>query len=507
MRISKVYSSILVFSLLLMASMPISLNDETVIVKPISNYSSSEEISGVPYVWQEINGFCFPSALSMVLQSMGLDLNLYDILAATGSGFSMVSVCIDETMMLFPGSMVRQIPWFTFFIDLYGLEMQFYMDSGTEYGLDATQFISYWGSEFIDFNKSQVMTPLDVMRETIDSGLPLTISADTYYLPAEDWDFVRDYVGPLQPGGVAHSIVIVGYNDSTQQVQVYDPGVGLMAPNYGYPDDGRWNYNMSYSTLDDAWSSCGYATFKVTNDTGPMADFEEQLASYVAQRMLGNRSEYFEGYFLNYFFRFEDYPFIGTGADAFRRIGRDMNPRSIRNYCSFYIEDEKPMALKLLGHSLELMLTTQYLAYRTSLESLPDLLPSMNLTSFFVEASEALPHLEVLSHNLSITGGMEIESRDSLLYNTFFGIAQSFESSNDLVSATNEFSVELDEISNHLIDIADAWQAASWALFNELGIYPEMPNESLILIVGGVTGVLIIGVMIVVWRKKSAPVD
>ncbi|MHA2286336.1 MAG: hypothetical protein ACXABZ_10765 [Candidatus Thorarchaeota archaeon] len=157
----------------------------------------SEEITGVPYVWQEINGFCFPSALSMVLQGMGLDLSLYDILAASGSGFSMVGVSIDEAMTFYPGVMVRQIPWFEFFTDLYGLDMQFYLDSDTDYGWNAMQILEQWGSDCVDYADSTLVTPRNVMRESIDAGYPLAISVDTFFLPVEDWDITREYIGPM----------------------------------------------------------------------------------------------------------------------------------------------------------------------------------------------------------------------------------------------------------------------------------------------------------------------
>jgi len=117
MRISRFSSSILFVILVSMASLPVGVS--TIPDNPTLefNFSESGEIIGVPYVWQEVNGFCFPSALSMVLQSMRLDLSLYDILAASGSGFSMVSISVDETMMFLPGVMVRQLPWFEFFTD------------------------------------------------------------------------------------------------------------------------------------------------------------------------------------------------------------------------------------------------------------------------------------------------------------------------------------------------------------------------------------------------------
>ena len=495
MRISRFSSSILFVILVSMASLPVGVS--TIPDNPTLefNFSESGEIIGVPYVWQEVNGFCFPSALSMVLQSMGLDLSLYDILAASGSGFSMVYISVDETMMFLPGVMVRQLPWFEFFTDLYGLEMQFYLDTSTEYGYNALQILGTWGANAIDYSDSESISPLSVMRESIDAGYPLAISVDTYYLPPVDWDIIRNYVGPMDPGGVGHAIVIVGYNDTSQTVRVHDPGVGLIEPYYGYPDDGRWNYTMSYSTLDDAWRSCGYVTFRVSNGTGPVTDFEDRLATYISQRMIGNRSSYFEGY--------ENYFYLGTGADAFRGMGLDMTLEAIRDYCYHYKEVDKPAAIRHLGHNLEIMMTMQYHAYRSSLDSLPDLLPSIDLGVFLDEASEALPHMEALSHNASIISGINIISRDTNLYNTFFGMAESFESSHDLNGAINEFTEELNEIAGHFFAIADAWKRAGEALSNELERSQSIIDHNLIVVIGGGASILLIGVIFVLWRQRD----
>lgn len=495
MRFVRLSSSILLIFIVSILIVPSSnLTTDSDVFTQKLNFSLSEEITKVPYVWQEVNGFCFPSSLSMVLQSMGLDLSLYDILAASGSGFSMVSMSVDETMTFFPGVMVRQIPWFEFFTDLYGLEMQFYLNSSTEYGWNAIQMLATLGCDITDYAGSDLITPMNVMRESINSGYPLAIGVDTYYLPVEDWDIIRDYVGPLQPGGVGHAIVIIGYNDTVQRVQVYDPGVGLLGENYGYPDDGRWNYTMTYSQLDDAWKSAGYVTFRVSNGTGLVGDFEEKLASYITQRLLGNRTSYFEGA--------ENFFYLGTGANAFRGIGLDMTLEAIRDYCFNYLEVDKPAAIRLLGHNLEVMMTMQYLAFRSSLDSLPDLLPSKNLQPFLIAASEAIPHMEALSHNASITSGIDISVRDTLLYNTFFGMASSFEISHDLDYSINEFSSELEEISIHLFAIADAWEAAGYALSQELDESGNILDNNLTVVIGGGATILIIGMILVVWRRK-----
>jgi hypothetical protein len=496
LRRSKMHFFILLVLLLSIASLSVDRNIIVDVSVQETSFTMSQDISGVPYVWQEVNGFCFPSALSMVLQSMGYDLSLYDILAASGAGFSMVSISFDEALTFLPGVMVRQIPWFEFFTDLYGLNMQFYLDSSTEYGWNAKQILQGWGSDYIDYSDSASISPITVMRESIDAGYPLAISVDTYYLPVEDWDVIRNYVGPLEPGGVGHAIVIVGYNDTAQKVRVYDPGVGLIGDTYGYPDDGRWNYTMPYDTLHDAWGSAGYVTFKISNGTGPITDFEDRLTSYITQKLLGNRSAYFEGY--------ENYFYLSAGADAFRGMALDLNLKAIKDYCTYYLEVQKSTAMRMLGHNIEVMMTMQYLAFRSSLNVLPDLLPSKDLAQFLAVANEALPHMEVLSHNASITSGIEIKSRDTLLYNTFFGMASNFESSYDLDGAISEYSDELDEISTHLIAIADAWRAAGEFLADELDKPLSPPGNDLMIVIGGGVVVLVIGLVIIIWRKKPS---
>ncbi|MFW9811683.1 MAG: C39 family peptidase [Candidatus Thorarchaeota archaeon] len=495
MRFAKISSSTLTIIMVSLLVIPIGItNNDVNVHSPRHNFSLSEDVTDVPYVWQEVNGFCFPSALSMVLQSMGLDLTLYDILAASGTGFSMISISDDETMTLFPGVLIRQIPWFESFTELYGLETQFYLDSSTDYGLNALQILEAWDSHCIDYGES-VIGPFDVMRESIDDGYPLAISADTYYLPVEDWDLIRDNVGPLVPGGVGHAIVIVGYNDTAQQVRVHDPGVGLGLDNHGFPDDGRWNYTMSYAQLFQAWQSAGFVTFRVANGTGQVVDFEDRLATYISNRMVGNRSSYFEGY--------ENVYFIGTGAHAFRGIGLDMCLDAIRDYAQNYMEVDKADALRYLGQNLEMMITMQYYAYKGSLESLPDLLQSMDLQAFLDEASEALPHFEALSHNDTVSMSIDIPSRDTLMYNTFFGMGDNFDTTWDLDASISAFSNELEEIAGHLMAIADAWAAAGETLSRELGETPGVLNGNLTVVVGGGAVVLIVAAIVVIWRRRS----
>jgi hypothetical protein len=431
--------------------------------------------------------------MSMVFQSMGRDLSLYDILASSGAGFSMVSISINEAMGFFPGVMIHQLQWLEFFAEIQGIEMEFYLNSSTPYGWNAKQMLSSLGVNVTDYADSTQLTPLGVMRDTIDAGYPLTISVDTFYLPPVDWDIIRNYVGTLQPGGVSHAVVIVGYNDTTQTVRIHDPGVGLIEPYVGYPDDGRWNYTMSYAMLDNAWQSAGYVTFRFANGTGPVSDFEERLATRISQRLIGNRTSYFEGG--------ENFFYLGTGAGAFRGMGLDMVPQAIRDYCTYYLEVDKPTAIRALGHSLESMLTIQYWAYRGSLDSLSEMLPSYDLQEFIDAASVALPHMEALSHNNSITSGITVKPRNTILYNTFFDMADTFESSHNLEESISQYSLELDEIAVHLFAIADAWQSAGELLVSMVGENSVLLDSNLIVIIGG-SAVLIIGIVCVFWKRR-----
>ncbi|MHA2117090.1 MAG: hypothetical protein ACXABM_16455, partial [Candidatus Thorarchaeota archaeon] len=123
---------------------------------------------------------------------------------------------------------------------------------------------------------------------------------------------------------------------------------------------------------------------------------------------------------------------------------------------------------------------------------------------FLEEASEAIPHMDALSHNDTVKMSINIPSRDTLLYNTFFGMADHFDSTWDLDASINEFSEELEVISGHFIAIADAWRAAGETLSLELGDSSGLSTGDLIVVLGGGSAVLIVGAIIVIWRKRES---
>lgn len=484
--------------LLLLVMSPVGMNEsieasEPIGVSQISQTTNGTYLSEVPYVWQEVNGYCMSAALSMVLQGMGMDIEMFDLFAAMGTGFSALYIGYDNTRMFYPGVLVRQPSYFNFFSELYGVDLTVYLDSSSDFGGGAAYSYERVNVDYIDFSNTTT-SPFDVLKGSIDAGIPLAVSVDIYYMPPDDYDIFRQYSAPLSSTGIGHAVTIVGYNDATRQVYIQDPGVGVI-DNRGYPDDGRWNYTMSYFEFNRAWESSGYYTLKLAPGLGPAQDFEEKLGDYICKSLRGDRASYLPG--------LENYYFLSPGKDAFSGMALDLTVECIADYARYFTEVNKPDALLRMGHIIELFLTTHYYSYKTALESLPDILTGVNLQVFLDTANDALPHFEALSHNASINSGVQVEFRDSLIFSCFEEIALDFDSSGNLEGSISQHQEELDEIRTHLFAIADAWDDAADALEVALDLQTTEPIEASLLIIASGAGVILLAVAVILFRRRK----
>ncbi|MGY5852518.1 MAG: C39 family peptidase, partial [Candidatus Thorarchaeota archaeon] len=454
---------IVLLTALLLTSIP-----NTSVTLSVEQTQSTHELSAVvstpdvPYVWQEINGFCHWAALSMLLQYIDIDLDLYSLFSISGIGFSSLYVREEGTMAFFPGTYLRETATTLSTVsEFYGLNSSFYIDTTTDMG----SYYAYkvW-SQGLDFTHLEGRTAMfDLMRDTIDLGYPLMIGVDPYYLPAEDYDVLRAYGMTGGATGSGHAIVVTGYDDLLDIAYVLDPGVGAFGDNYGYPDDGRYSYTISYTALNLAWQSLGYWSLRLMPGDGPPDDFDNRLGKYIYDRISGNRTSYFKG--------LEDYYFLSVGEKAFRGMSLDMTTNGLIRYIEeFNTTQSRMYALMGLGLSTEAYMTLQYLSYRTALDSLPRLLPGSDLNEFVDKGRDALPHIAVLSNNESLTNIFSMPTHDSILLDTFLGITQSYNESDDLRSSIEEYSEDISTISEHLLAIADSWKAAGNALVAEFGL-------------------------------------
>jgi hypothetical protein len=319
---------------------------------------------------------------------------------------------------------------------------------------------------------------------------------DPYYLPPDDYDGIRQYAAPLAANGIAHAVTIVGYNDTSHEIHIQDPGPGLWGDGCGYPEDGRWNYTMSYVDFDRTWQSAGYYALKILPGTGPSADFEERLGEFLIDRLRGDRSQYFEG--------LENFFYLSPGKSAFSGLGLDLTVDCIADYARHFREVDKDEALLRLGHISEMFLTMQYHGYRNALDNIPDILPGVDLTEFIDAAEDAFLHYDELTCNESITSLVGVNFRETLLFSTFEDIAVDFQTSGDLEGSISDHQDGLDEIRSHLFAIADSWDAAADALEEALDLPDDVEpmGVSMPVVIGGSVIIILVVVFCLVRRRK-----
>jgi hypothetical protein len=335
----------------------------------------------------------------------------------------------------------------------------------------------------------------NLMRSTIDSGYPLLISVDPTWLPASDYDILREQ--DLSGGG--HGILIVGYNDTIQHATIIDPGVGSFGDDYGYPDDGRGNYTLiSYTDLNHAWSNRYY----ISNTLTPLGDaptnIDNQLGPLIRDKLLGVGTIYSPASANAYYGNF--------GETAFRTMSTDMTAAGLKSYLSVFdgIANEvffKAAVIMFIGLGLESQVTLQYLSYRTALESLPSIMTETNLSAFIEAGQRALPFFEELSDNSTLIYPTNITKATGYVATTFRAIAEIYNSTGDIDGAFSPYESTLDDISEALLGIADSWRDAGNAL---AAIWPNdfiSQYGAVIAFAGG--GIAVVLILLVWWIKKK----
>ncbi|MHA1963422.1 MAG: BtrH N-terminal domain-containing protein [Candidatus Thorarchaeota archaeon] len=492
----KLYS-IVAITLIVLLVVPITAQEPAAIVGSQSPFTVSDTglLPSQQYVWQEINGFCAWAATTMAMQYAGVDVSMYDVFAASTIGFSFAYFRFDDTLLIYPGALYTQVEPTQFLADLYGVNYTLYVGDDIP---ALEQNVQVWESEGIQVGvlDGQVEA-FNLMRSTIDQGYPLLISVDPAYLPAYDYDFLRE--GGLSGG--AHGILIVGYNDTEASATILDPGVGSFGEYFGYPDDGRGNYtNILYTALIDAWSNRYYISNTFLPGTPPSAPVDNQLGPMVRDKLLGVGSIYSPS---------SPNALVGDFGEAgFRQMSEDITVDGLKSFLSVFdgIDDEtnfKASLLFFIGAGLEAQVTLQYLSYRTALESLPTLMSETDLTAFVDAGEDALPAFENLVDNSTLIFPGNLSQMTGVVATTFLKIAEAFNASGDIDTTLTPYESTLNSISADLLTIADSWRDAGNALAE---IWPNdffSTYGPVLAFAGGGVAVLVIGVIWYVSRKPS----
>ncbi len=451
--------------------------------------ADSGEVTGVPYVWQELNGFCHWATLSMALQKIGIQLDLAEVFAASGVGFSAAYVRYEDIWTFMPGPIYRQQSTLATVADFLGFEMEFYMDT------DSTEFGSLMAMKMESENVN--WTEIDgwdeailILKDAIDSGFPVEIYVNIQNLPASDYDLFRNLgINDTDP---THSILVTGYNETSSTAQIMDPAIGLFDDPASFPDDGSWFYEINFTSLNRAWLGL-YGTTIVKPSPRTTEELTDNLANYILDRLRGDRNSYAPGT--------EDVFFWNFGSNAFRAMATDLTDTGLSSFMDEFEEynlQTRSIILQNIGLEIETYLTLQYKSYQAAIYALPNLLPDLNPQEFVSESESALEHFEVFSDNSTVntpfyTAGIKIATK------TFDNIAFQYEHllDGDLSSAVSVYEKDLADIRTHLTAIADAWDAAADAL--ERALQGEV-KPPIILLSTSIAGIVVL-ILIIIRRK------
>ncbi|TFG96837.1 hypothetical protein E4H12_10125 [Candidatus Thorarchaeota archaeon] len=489
----KLHLMIILMTFLLLT--PAIVHSNSDVPLPETKYTTSAEaiLPPVSYVWQEINGFCAWAATAMAMQYAGVDVNLYDVFAASTIGFSFAYFNVNDTMLMFPGALYTQAEPTNYLADLYGIDYILYVDASIP---SLEQNLQVWESEGLTVGVVDGEDEaFDLMRDTIDTGYPLLISVDPSWLPAPDYDILR--TEGLTGGG--HGIVLVGYNDTDRTATYLDPGVGSFGDDFGYPADGRGNYSViTYTALNNAWSNRYYISNTFLPNGETLSKRDDSLGPLIRDKLLGVGPIYSPSSANAYLGNF--------GEKAFRAMSTDMTTEGLTSFLSVFdgIADEvkfKASAIMFIGLGLESQVTLQYLSYRTALEALPAIMNETDLSDFIAAGQQAFPHFEVIADNSTLIYPTNFTQATGFVATTFKAIADSYNASGNMESAFAPYADELDTISAALLGVADAWLAAG----NELAVY--WPNDFISqygsVLAFGIGGALVVVVLFFWWSSKK----
>jgi hypothetical protein len=278
-------------------------------------------IENVPYVSQETNFYCYYACLTMIFKFYGINTTLGEVLHHSGVGYTSLysknlSFEADDWKSSYlwerypeGGTLISQSDQDRHFLsELYGLQ---YFDTWRPDDKNLTEEESwqqYWSR----------------VKENISQDIPVNANIFPFLIPAYWNNFslenIPEKILDLLPVG-GHDILIVGYNESSEDLIISDPAFGYM----GSPELG--NYTSMPIKFLRKYSIRRLYTFKKDAESLPLTKMERfQLAhKRNLERMRGNKSVYDE-----------EWRSLPLGIDAIKEFKKDLQI-GIKNRFTTYL--------------------------------------------------------------------------------------------------------------------------------------------------------------------------
>ncbi len=234
-------------------ALPIAL---LILIHPFASLGSSNAeilpdewvIEDVPFVSQETPYYCSYASKTMVLNYLGVDVALGELLFLMGAPFSGGYLLIHGSAVSgrFISLMIDSVE---FASSLLGVEYEYWYPSN---------LTDYWGDYWAR------------IKENVSEDRPVIVGVDPYYLP------YYSTFNLSEPTGAAHNLVVVGYDGFN--AYLLDPYAPFLNQTTGYiavPIEDFSNstdsFIRAYEPMREAFGPTGWAlsTFSVTGDPTP----------------------------------------------------------------------------------------------------------------------------------------------------------------------------------------------------------------------------------------------
>ena len=230
-----------------------------------SNFTNSHLIEGVPYIAQTQGYFCGYACRAMILNYLGFNTSLEDILFYDGLGYTHY-YHQDERL---PEE--GRYSDLDYVLNLFGVEQ------------------NWW---YLDLNSWNIY--FSNLKENISSDIPVITRVDPFSMPSLRNQFrVPDYLWEKLFPPSRHLILVIGYNEDNHSICYNDPNAGFYGDgSYG---DHAWIDidDFKKAVLSNSYNRITFSTINVK--TEPLSEqdrfsnaFEKNIV-----KLEGNYSEYY----------------------------------------------------------------------------------------------------------------------------------------------------------------------------------------------------------------------
>jgi len=234
----------------------------------------SHLIRDVPYVSQETDFFCFYASCTMIFQYLERGSTLHEVLYYSGVGYSHVHQ--NSQPIVGGGYQTAQLDNdMDFLSTIYGLSFDSWIPDSDSLSDDEC-WQEYWVK----------------VKENISHDLPVLTGVDPFILPSirQQFDVPENIWDKFYPG--AHTIVVVGYNETNRTVCYNDPA----AEYYGNANYGiyAWMSLIDFREAIDRHPIAKYLIYVFHNVSDPLSDEDafELAHKRNIERLKGNSSAY-----------------------------------------------------------------------------------------------------------------------------------------------------------------------------------------------------------------------